>query len=160
MKTRRFRILTVAALALTALPAPALAPDGYFYGCNSRRPALRGAHPGRRARRACERGLRGRRAAARAEQLREPRLPGLARNGRDAELAGVCGRKVLSPRTLDRRANSRGARVHARARRARDSGGRAARGRWQDAARIGRIPFRGVSTPRWAHAGARRPQDA
>jgi len=38
MKTRRFRILSVAALALTALSAPALAHDGYFYGRHYGRP--------------------------------------------------------------------------------------------------------------------------
>src|SRR2546423_4771562 len=38
MKTRRFRILSVAALALTALSAPGLAHDGYFYGRHYGRP--------------------------------------------------------------------------------------------------------------------------
>src|SRR6267154_2620089 len=79
----------------------------------------------------------------------------------DTELAGLGGREVLSPGALDRRADPRGARVHARARRARDPGRRAARARErQDPARIRWLSLRGVSAPRRAHAGARRPQDA
>src|SRR5207248_10939233 len=46
MKTRRFRILSVAALALTALSAPALAHDGYFYGRHYGRPHF--VYPGQR----------------------------------------------------------------------------------------------------------------
>src|SRR5260221_14789665 len=84
---------------------------------DARRTALLGADPGYRARRPRERGRRRRRAAAGAEQLREPRLPGLARSGIYAGLTGVGRREVLSPRALDRRANPRGARVLARARR-------------------------------------------
>ena len=46
MKTRTFRILSVAALALTALSAPALAHDGYFYGRHYGRPHF--VYPGQR----------------------------------------------------------------------------------------------------------------
>src|SRR5260221_12691684 len=81
---------------------------------DARRPPLLGADPGYRARRPRERGHRRRRAAAGAEQLREPRLPGLARSRISAGLADVRRREVLSARALARRADTRGARVDAR----------------------------------------------
>ena len=63
-----------------------------------RPPPLRRAHPGSHPRRAGIRRHPRRRPAARAEQLREPRLPGLARGRRPAG-----GRQVLPAAALERR---------------------------------------------------------
>ena len=64
--------------------------------------------------------------------------------------------KFYRPARWTRRADSGGARVRAGARRARDPGGRAARARRKNPARVRRLPLRGLSAPRRPHAGARR----
>ena len=115
-------------------------------GC--RRTPVRRTHARRRARRARQRRLRRRRPAAGAQQLREPRLPGLARR------RAAAGREVLPAGALDATRRS--------ARSTRSSQELAAREipvvaplarRRRDAARVRRLPLRRLSA---SAAAARR----
>ena len=111
---------------------------------------LRRPHPGSHPRRPGNRGHPRRRAAARAGQLREPRLPGVARGRRPAG-----GRQVLPAAALERRRDRRGARVRAGARRARGPRRRAAGARRPHAAPACDVPLRRLPSARRPLARAR-----
>src|SRR3989442_2191232 len=117
--------------------------------CNRGPAPLLPAHAGPGARRRRRGGPASRWAAPEPQQLRKPRLSDLARRWCSG------GSEVLPPRPLERRADRRGARLRARACRARDS----RRGSCALAA-LRRVPHRDLSAPRRTNTGAGRRQDA
>ena len=118
------------------------------------RPALRRTHRRVRARRARQRRRPRRWADDRAQQLREPRLPALARR----RAAGR--RKVLSTLALERRRDPRRACADRRARRARGSGRTADGHRRAHAPSFRRFPVFDLRAAWWPRPGARTARNA